>query len=207
MKKCTALIALFSVFLLGGLLFMTGFAHAAVWSDSFNFMADRTITGFFQSVMSHLQGVIAFLSVLFLVIAGILYITSSGNSNRVTTAKLCLVGAILGFTLALAGPSLLKQIKIVVYGSVDAVIPTDLGSAPTIADIVEGALSFLLSILGMLAIIGLTVSSIMYLFAAGGTAQAENAKQAMKYSIIGIAVAAGSLILVQQIVRLLGYQI
>lgn len=185
------------LFLIGALLFATDSACASV---SFNFMANRTITGFFQSILSHLQGVIAFLSVLFIVIAGVLYITSAGNPSMVTAAKMCLIGAILGFALALAGPSFLREIQIIIYGSPTSTIPTNLGAAPTIAEIVMRALSFLLAILGMLAIIGLTVSAIMYLSAMGGTSQAEKAKQAMKYSIIGIVVAGASLILIRQIV-------
>ena len=196
MKKRTIASILSIVFLLSALFFAFDFAHASV---SFNFMANRTITGFFQSILSHLQGVIAFLAVLFLVISGVLYIASAGNSSLVTAAKMCLLGAIVGFALAMAGPSFLREIQIIIYGSPTAVIPTNLSAAPTIAEIVTRALSFLLSILGMLAIIGLTVSGIMYLSAMGGTAQAENAKKAMKYSIIGIAVALGSLILIRQI--------
>ena len=53
----------------------------------------------------------------------------------------------------------------------------------------------------MLAIIGLTISGIMYLFAGGDSTQAENAKRAMKYSIIGIIFAGAALILVRQIVE------
>ncbi|MEA2006807.1 MAG: hypothetical protein U9O20_01440 [Patescibacteria group bacterium] len=196
MKRKTIIGISSFAFLFSALFFTSDFAHASV---SFNFMANRTITGFFQSILSHLQGVIAFLSVLFLVIAGVLYISSAGNSSLVTAAKMCMIGAIVGFALAMAGPSFLREIQIIIYGSPTTTIPTNLSAAPTIAEIVTRALSFLLSILGMLAIIGLTVSGIMYLAAAGGTTQAENAKKAMKYSIIGIAIAAGSLILVRQI--------
>jgi hypothetical protein len=160
-----------------------------------------TITEFLEEILLHLQNVIAYLAVLFLAIGGVLYISSGGSQGMLTAAKLCIVGAILGIALAAAGPSFLRQILIVVYGSPTPIIPTDLGLAPTIAQITENTLSFLLSIIGMLAIIGLAVSSILYLSAGGDPSQAERAKQAMKYSIIGIAVAGASLIIVTQIVR------
>lgn len=159
-----------------------------------------TITEFLQQVMLHIQGIIAFLSVLFIAIGGALFIMSGGNQAMATAARVCIVGAILGLALAAAGPSFLRQIMIIVYGSPTAVIPTNIDAAPTMAEITQGALSFLLSVIGMLAIIGLTVSSILYLTSGGNSSRAEQAKSAMKYSVIGIIAAGASLILVKQIV-------
>jgi len=164
-----------------------------------NPFSQNTLTDFFETVIQHLQGIIAFLAVCFIVIGGILYITAGGSQGMMTAAKICIVGAILGFALAAAGPSFLQQIKISVYGDVTAAIPTELDSAPTIREIVARVISFLLSIVGMLGIIGLTISGILYLFAGGDSSQAEKAKTAMKYSIIGIAFAGASLLLITQI--------
>jgi hypothetical protein len=79
-----------------------------------------------------------------------------------------------------------------------------LEEAPSIQDIVARVLSFLLSVIGVLAIIGMSISGLMFLTVAANSSQAETAKRMMTYSIIGIAAAGSSLLLVTQIVRLLG---
>lgn len=158
------------------------------------------IRDFVEAVIEHLQAIIAFLSIIFIVIGGVIYTLSAGNQKMVLGAKICIVGAIIGFALAAAGPSFLRQIKIAVYGAVGAAIPTDIAAAPTMAEISERVLTFLLSIVGMLGIIGLTISGIMYIFATGDSAQAQNAKNAMKYAIMGIVFAGASLLIVRQIV-------
>ncbi len=162
-----------------------------------------SITAFFEAVMVHLQGVIAFLAVMFIIIGGILYISAGGNSTMATAGKICITGAILGFALAAAGPSFLYQIKFSVYGDVNAAVPTNLASAPTLIQIIERVITFLLSIVGIIAIIGLTISGLLYLFASGDSTQAQKAKEAMKYAIGGIAVAGAALIIIKQIVLLL----
>lgn len=59
----------------------------------------------------------------------------------------------------------------------------------SVIGIVAATLSWLLAILGFIAIAGFVISGLMYLTAAGDEGQAEKAKNAMKYSIIGVIVA------------------
>ena len=165
-----------------------------------NPFGQTNITDFFEAVIENLQGIIAFLAVCFIIIGGALYITAGGSQGMLLAAKICIVGAIIGLALAAGGPSFLQQIRLSVYGDLTTAVPTNLDDAPTLRSIVSRVIFFLLSIVGMLGIIGLTISGIMYLFAGGDSTQAENAKRAMKYSVIGIVFAAASLILVRQIV-------
>ncbi len=58
-----------------------------------------------------------------------------------------------------------------------------------IYQIISQALSWMMAILGFIAIIGFVISGLLYLTAAGNDGQAEQAKNAMKYSIIGVIVA------------------
>ncbi|MFO7807392.1 MAG: pilin [Candidatus Moraniibacteriota bacterium] len=161
------------------------------------------ITQFFQSVTSSLMGIIAFLSVLFIVIAGIMYLmaSSSGNDKMAETAKKMWAGALAGLALALAGPTFLKEIKEILIAGEE--VPTQLNEAPTLTEIVERTLSFLLSILGILAIIGTVISGFFYLSSSGDPKKAEKAKNAVVYSIIGVIVAGSALILVQEITNLI----
>lgn len=162
-----------------------------------------SITAFFEAIMLHLQGIIAFLAVMFIVIGAILYMISGGNQAMATAGKVSITSAIIGLALAGAGPSFLYQIKFSVYGDVNAAVPTSLAAAPTLIAIIGRILTFLLSITGILGIISLTVSGLLYLFAAGDTSQAQKAKEVVKYSISGIVIAGISLIIVRQVIILL----
>lgn len=161
---------------------------------------NTTLQDFLEVVVEHLLGIIAFLAVMFIVIGGVLYMASGGNQKIATAARICIVSAIIGFAVAAAGPAFLNQLLIVVYNDgINPAIPTDLDDAPIVQEIVSRVVGFLLSIVGMLGIIGLTVSGVMYLFALGDSTQAQNAKKALVCSIIGIAFAGAALIIVRQI--------
>lgn len=62
--------------------------------------------------------------------------------------------------------------------------------------IISGTMDWLLAILGFIAIIGFVISGIMYLTAAGNDGQIKTAKEAMKWSIIGVIVALAGYVVV-----------
>ena len=59
----------------------------------------------------------------------------------------------------------------------------------SLSEIVSGTMDWLLAIVGFLAIIGFVISGILYLTAAGNDSQIKTAKEAMKWSIVGVIVA------------------
>lgn len=73
----------------------------------------------------------------------------------------------------------------------------------TVYNIISQTLAWLLGILGFIAIIGFVISGILYLTSAGNDSQAEQAKNAMKYSIIGVIVGLVGWVAVQAIDTLL----
>jgi hypothetical protein len=74
----------------------------------------------------------------------------------------------------------------------------------TIYGIIGATLSWLLAILGFIAVIGFVISGILYLTAAGDESQIEKAKNAMTYSIIGVIVALMGYVIVQAVNAWLG---
>ena len=157
------------------------------------------ITNFFKAVLGGILNIIAYLGVLFLVISGVTYIigSSSGNDGLIGTAKKIAVGSIIGLALALAGPTFMKDIKEIVLNGGE--MPTDIASAPSLSTIVSNVLSFLLSAIGILAIISLVINSIWYLTAGGNSAKTDKAKTNITWSIIGLAIAGAALMIVKQI--------
>jgi hypothetical protein len=76
-------------------------------------------------------------------------------------------------------------------------------AALTIQDIATNVASTLLSIVGIIAIISLVVAGSMYMTAYGDEKRIETAKKMGTYAIIGIIVALGSLVAVEQIKKLI----
>ena len=72
-------------------------------------------------------------------------------------------------------------------------------NAPTLSTVLLRVLDFLLSVLGVVAIIGLVIVGLMYLGAAGNDKRLQVAKKSFLLGIIGIVVALGSLIVIKQI--------
>ena len=174
-------------------------APAAPTSITFtNPLQYDTVEGVLDSILSTLRGIIVILSLVFIVIGAILYITSAGNDKQMTMAKGAITAAMIGLAIGLAAPSFLKEIGTVLGW--DASVNQDaLVGAKTLSQIARNVLDFLLSIVGVLAIIMLVVGGIMYLTAAGNEDQLDSGKKIVKYSIIGIAVALASLVIVSQI--------
>lgn len=72
-------------------------------------------------------------------------------------------------------------------------------NAPRIGYILWNVLQFLLSIVGIVAIIGLVASRIIYLISGGDEKKVASAKRAALASVIGIALALGALVIVSQL--------
>jgi len=66
----------------------------------------------------------------------------------------------------------------------------------TIYEIIENLMEWILGIFGFIGIIGFVISGIMYLTAAGNEDQITKAKAAMKWSIVGVIVGLGGLVMV-----------
>lgn len=71
--------------------------------------------------------------------------------------------------------------------------------APKLSGVGLKIFSFLLSVFGIIAIIGLAVSGVLYLTASGNENQIEKAKRAALYSVLGIIVALAAMVIVKTI--------
>jgi len=156
-----------------------------------------TVDGVLTSLLGTLQAIIVILSIIFIIIGALMYITSAGDEGRMKTAKGAITAAMIGLALGLAAPSFLKEIG-GVLGWQD-VNSSAVAGAKTLTAIATNVLNFLLSIVGIIGIIMLVVGGMMYLTAAGDEGRIETGKKIVTYSIIGILVALASLVLVTQI--------
>lgn len=157
----------------------------------------NTVEEVLGSLLGTLRGIIVVLSIVFIVIGAIFYITSAGDEGRMKTAKGAITASMIGLALGIAAPSFLKEIgEILGWGAVNN---TEVSGAKTLTEIATNVLNFLLSIVGILGIIMLVVGGIMYLTAAGDENRIDIAKRIVWYSIIGIITALAALVIVTQI--------
>lgn len=74
-----------------------------------------------------------------------------------------------------------------------------ISSAPTFQEVGINVLNFLLSIMGIIAIIMSVVSGVLYFFSGGDEKRIKIAKKSIKYGIIGILLALSGVIIVRTI--------
>lgn len=78
-----------------------------------------------------------------------------------------------------------------------------ISNAPNLSNVLLNVLDFVLSIVGIVAILSLALSGVLYLMSGGDSSQAKTAKQYAVASVIGLLIALGALIIVRQIGRLI----
>lgn len=156
-----------------------------------------SVESFLTNVLVTLRQIIVLLSLVFVVIGALFYVTSAGDSGRIETAKKAISASMIGLALGIAAPSFLKEVGGVLgWGSVNNAA---VAAAPTLSAIATNVLSFLLSILGVLAMIMLVIGSVMYLTSAGDEDRIDTGKKIFKYALFGVIMAMASLVLVKQI--------
>ena len=178
----------------------------SVFTTPFSFgnpVAFSTVDGLFSRILSFLQATIVLLSLIFIIIGAFLYITSAGDEGRMTQGKKAILAALIGLALGIAAPAFLREIaSILGWGTPN--LPSGVGTSLTLIQIATNVLNFLLTIIGILAIIMLVIGGIMYLTAAGNEDTLDKGKRIVKYSLIGITIALASLVLVKAVAGLLG---
>jgi len=155
-----------------------------------------TVEDVLYSLLNTLQGIIVVISLVFIIIGAILYITSTGDEKRITTAKLAITASMIGLAIGIAAPSFLREISDILGWAPNN---EQVSEALTLAQIALNTLNFLLSVVGVLAIIMLVWGGIMYLTAAGNEKRIDVAKNIVTWSIVGIAVALAALVITRQI--------
>jgi type IV secretory pathway VirB2 component (pilin) len=144
------------------------------------------------SILNSLKNIVAVLAILFIVIGGLMYIFSAGDEKKIETAKKIVTGAVIGLAIVLIAPSLLYEIGKALGWSA-APVATELKT------IALKILDTLLSISGIIAIIFLIVGGLTYMTAYGEEKRVETGKKIITYSVIGIAIIMGALVIVNQI--------
>jgi hypothetical protein len=165
-----------------------------------NPITSTSIKDVLGTLLTALKNLVVTLALIFIVIGGILYMLSAGDPGMVKRAKDCWLFSVIGLAIVLAAPTFLKEVLAILGGTLT---DTGITDALTTYQIATKVLNFLLSLVGIIAIISLVVSGGMYMTAYGDDKQITTAKSVGKWAIIGIAIALGSLVIVQQLSKLI----
>lgn len=191
-KTIFALVVLFCFALLG-----TKTSLAASVS-LVNPLSYDTVEGVLGSIMSYLRGIAGTIAVIFIIIGGVMYMISGGSKEMMERGKKTLLYALGGLAIVIAAPTFYNEIKSVLGGT-----GASATGGTTLKQIATNVLNLLLSIVGFLAIISMVIGGIVMFGAIGDQKKFETGKNIVKYSIFGIMVAIGSLVLVKQISALI----
>ncbi|MFA6383643.1 MAG: pilin [Parcubacteria group bacterium] len=201
--KNKSLLVIIYLFVLGsilGILVSPVFAQTTV-TEFANPITPTTLQGLLTNILTSLRGVVALIAIIMIIVGGMMYMFAGVNEKMVETAKATIGGAVIGLAIIFAAPAFLKEI-LTILGSSDT--SGLLGSAPSLKTIAERILDLLLSIVGILGIIGLIIGGGFYLTAYGDEDRVKKGKDVVAASLVGIIIAAAALIIVRQIAVLLG---
>jgi hypothetical protein len=155
------------------------------------------VEGVLTSVMGGIKGIVVTLALLMIIIGAIMYILSFGNEGNMKRAKSIITAALVGLAIVIAAPAFLREIAGLL--SWDNAPPIDGGTSLTLTQIAQRILTFLLSIIGTLALIVMIISGVMYLTSGGSETRMKQARGIFTAALIGIVLAMASLILVSAV--------
>jgi len=195
------------VFSLGLFLFpelASGALYNPIEATTGNGLPDEMMVSLISTILDTVYKIVVGLSLIFIVIGGIMYMVSSGNDEKMAKAKKIVIYAIMGLAIAVGAAIFLKEIA-TALGIKNDLFTVGGNNIEKLED-VEGmqtvmgrVISLLLTSLGMLGIIGLVIGGIWYLNAGGNEDKMEIGKKTLIYSVLGLVIAIGSLVIVKQI--------
>jgi len=188
-KRITILILATILFCFAG-----GFCFMARGETVVNPIIPNSFGELFQQAMRYVQGIAGTVAVVFIIVGGIMYMLSAGSKEMAERAKKTLTYALVGIALVIAAPYFLSDMMLILNGGS--------GGGSKLLMVATNVLRLLLSIVGILGIIGMVLGAIWMFTAVGEEERYKQGKQMVIYSILGIAIAAGSLVIVQQVMSL-----
>jgi len=142
----------------------------------------------FQRAMNYFRTIAGTIAVLFIVIGGVMYMTSGANKAVTDRARKTIVFAIIGLVIVVAAPLFLSDILMVLKGT---------SGRSALLAVATNVLRILLASVGVFAIIGLLNGAVIMFIASGDQKTIEMGRTHVKYSLIAIAMSAGSLVILR----------
>jgi len=147
--------------------------------------------------ISGIKNIVAGVTIVVLIIAGILYLFSGANEDWARRAKSAITAALIGFGIVLGADIIITEVG-KALGWKDT--PKDVGGGAR--GIITRSIMFIFGIVGLLGIGAIILGGMQYLTAAGDESRARSGKKIIMYAIIGVVVAVSAMIIVGQVERI-----
>lgn len=180
----------------------TSLTASPVASSSISFenpISSNDVASLLAKILSTVRSLIIVLATVFIVIGGIMYMVSAGNSGMMDRARKILTAAIIGLVIALSADTFLVEIWNILRPA-DIAKPVGL----TLSQIAVNVLKLLVSLVWVLGIISMVVGGMFMLTAYGNEERAKKGKTILTYAILGVVISLSALIIVGQIQQLIG---
>lgn len=136
------------------------------------------------------------LSVLTLIVAGFMYMSSGGDENKVSDAKQVWTWSIISATILLFSGVLKTFIQKPL-----ANIEQGGGTLNTLPQVIQNISNLLLTLVWAFAAVVLIYNGIQYMLAAGDQEKIDKAKKQLKYALIGLIIAVSSYYLINLLIN------
>lgn len=151
------------------------------------------------AIVDDLLRVIGLLSVLFIIIAGLKYMTSQGSPDGVAKAQSTIINSLVGLGISLIAVRFVSFIAASLGGTGSGTVSAfglgiDLSSLPNPGNIADGSiilvgLSIFFGVLGAIAFLIIVIAGMSYVTAHGEPQKVAHARGAIIYALVGLVVA------------------
>lgn len=150
----------------------------------------------FQQAMNYFKTIAGAIAVLFIILGGVMYMASGGNTGMAERAKNTLIYAITGLAIVVAAPLFLSDMLLILKGG---------GSSKSsgLMMVALNVLRLLLACIGVFGIMGLLNGAIIMFISSGDEKTITFGRSSVKYSLMAIALSFGSLILVKTFMEMI----
>lgn len=163
----------------------------------------NSFTELVKGFLTQVQAIVGWLAVIMIVVGGIVYMTALGRSSQVELGKKILTFALLGFILAVAAPSILKEIFDLASSGKGT--GTDvIKEAKPIKDVMVSVMKGIIALVGIISTIAFVITGFQFIAAGGDSGRADKARKGLIYAIIGVAVSGAALVILRQVLTLVG---
>ena len=164
----------------------------------------NSFTKLIQNFLTQVQAIVGWLAVIMIVVGGIVYITATGRSGQIELGKKILTYALLGFVIAVAAPTILKEIFDLATAGKGNSNSDVIKNAKDVKQIIGNVMTFVIALVGVISTIAFVITGFQFIAAGGDTSRAEKARKGLMYAIIGVAVSGAAIIIVNWVLTMMG---
>jgi hypothetical protein len=164
----------------------------------------NSFTELVKGFLTQVQAIVGWLAVIMIVVGGIVYMTAVGKSKQIELGKTILTYALLGFIIAVAAPSILKEIFDLASSGKGSASSNVIKESKEIKDIIGSIMTFVIALVGVISAIAFVITGFQFIAAGGDGGRADKARKGLTYAIIGVTISGAALIVVREVLKLMG---